>query len=160
MLIPLHGVRGAGKFAIIDDSDYEIISKSRWYSDGEYAIHGGARYTKSVKMHALINNTPNGMQTDHINGDTFDNRRCNLRSCTGSENAKNRCRQSNNTSGAKGVCLQRGNGLRRDRWKVRVMVNGKRKLVGHFQSVSEAGAAYERAAAAAFGAFRRDPAYQ
>ena len=41
-------------------------------------------------LHRVIANTPRHLQTDHINRDTLDNRRNNLRNCKASTNMRNR----------------------------------------------------------------------
>lgn len=87
MLIPLHGFRGKGEFAIIDDGDYALVKDRKWYIDENgYAIDNINR----ARMHRVIMNPPAGKVIDHINRNTLDNRRANLRICTIAENNKNK----------------------------------------------------------------------
>lgn len=75
-----------GKRAIIDDEDYELVSKYKWHFDGRYAAHKGR---KKIYMHRLImGKSP--LDVDHINRDKLDNRRKNLRFCTRSQNLLNK----------------------------------------------------------------------
>ena len=78
------------------------------------------------------------LDIDHINGNKSDNRICNLRHATRSENMFNRGRQKNNTSGMKGVTFCKCTGL----WRAQMMVNRKSVKVGRFNSKEEASAAY------------------
>ena len=82
-------------YTIIDDEDYSWLSQWKWYLSGSgYAVRHVSceKGYHSVYMHRLILNltSPNVLQTDHINGDRLDNRRCNLRAVTRSQNAQNR----------------------------------------------------------------------
>ena len=74
--------------AKVDDSDYELLSKYRWNYTNGYAQ--GKVNGKLIGMHRFIMRTPKGMVTDHINHDTLDNRRANLRICTHAQNMANR----------------------------------------------------------------------
>lgn len=65
---------------------------------------------------------------DHVNGDRLDNRLDNLREATYSQQQHNKGRQSNNTSGIKGVCWFESKQM----WAARVQVAGKRKFLGYF----------------------------
>ena len=90
-----------GKWALIDIEDYEICS-GRWtYS------HGYFTRTKKYKrqyLHRLIMNATKDQIVDHINGDTLDNRKCNLRIVNKSLNTLNRHNlDKRNTSGYTGV---------------------------------------------------------
>ena len=88
-----------------DLDDYELIRKYTWYkTDSGYAI---TTYKNNrIRMHRLIMGltvyNPDRV-VDHINHDTTDNRRANLRVCTSQENACNNKTPSNNTSGHIGV---------------------------------------------------------
>lgn len=88
-LIPLTQI----KFAKVDLDDFERVDKFNWYADyckntkGFYAK--GYDNKKRIKMHRLIMNTPNDLVVDHINHDTLDNRKKNLRNVTKGENNGN-----------------------------------------------------------------------
>lgn len=87
---------------------------------------------------------------DHRNVDPDDNRWSNLRvAVSRSHNSANRRRQSNNTSGFKGVYKARA------RWRARIDVGGKRMNLGTFDTPEEAHAAYFNAASLYFGEFAR-----
>lgn len=88
---------------------------------------------------------------DHINCDGLDNRLVNLREATLSQNSANMRRRNDNTSGAKGVCRRAGS----DKWSAEIMVAGKRRHLGQFESIEAAAAAYEAAAIKHFGEFAR-----
>src|SRR4051812_44709094 len=91
-LIPLHGKYGDGKFAIVDDADFDWLNQYKWFvtQDG-YASHW--RYIDGVrtnfKMHKMILEVPEGFLVDHKNQNTFDNRRDNLRQATRAQNNTN-----------------------------------------------------------------------
>lgn len=70
-------------------------------------------------------NIPDRMQVDHINGDGTDNRLCNLRLVTPSENKRNMRRLSNNSTGRVGVHLDK-NG----KYYAKAWFNGKPKHLG------------------------------
>ena len=77
-------LRNTGHYALIDEEDFEKVNSfSPWYeNDQGYAIKKTRRGGKniSIRMHTLINDTPKGLVTDHINGNRLDNRKENLRS--------------------------------------------------------------------------------
>ena len=86
-------LRNTGNKAIVDDDDYEkVVAFGSWYeNDGGYAIKKTRIEGKnvSIRMHILVNNTPKGLHTDHINGNRLDNRKKNLRTVTLTMNAWN-----------------------------------------------------------------------
>ena len=73
-----------GKFAIVDDEKFDVLSKIKWSMSHEYAANYKLGY-----MHRYLTKAPKGKVVDHINGNTLDNRIKNLRICTVSENARN-----------------------------------------------------------------------
>ena len=100
-----------GKFSIVDDEDFPLLSQFKWYAHLEhgyfYATRASSRdkvtgKQKVISMSRFIMNAPKGMLVDHKNGDTLDNRRKNLRICTHAENGRNRTK-INNKHGFKGL---------------------------------------------------------
>jgi hypothetical protein len=76
-------------------------------------------------------------QIDHINGDKTDNRACNLREATNSQNGKNLGLSKANASGCKGVSFEKYTG----RWKASIRVDGKSISIGRFSDIQDAIAA-------------------
>jgi len=128
-----------GFVAKVDECDLELLSGRHWIatvgqSGKPYATSGWGDDRRI--MHRMIVNAPDGMLVDHINGDTLDNRKENLRICTPSENIRNSKRRSTNTSGFKGVNFQCG------KWMARIMIHQKRYNLGLFDTPEEAHKAY------------------
>lgn len=137
-----------GKVAIVDDEDYEQVSKHKWYFTGGYARRDVVRIIRSrVYLHLVIAKRM-GLSgeddVDHINGDKLDNRRSNLRDATRTQNNCNRRLSNRNTSGYKGVSC------RPDRknkpFVANIQVNHRPKFLGAFATAEDAARAYDDAA--------------
>jgi hypothetical protein len=115
-----------GKKAVVDDSDFEWLNQWKWRFHHGYA----SRTSKNIMMHRVLNDTPEGFDTDHINRDKLDNRRCNLRTTTRSHNNLNAPAQSNSKSGVRGVWFSH----QWDRWYAQIKVDGKRLCLGSSKS--------------------------
>lgn len=145
-----------GMVAIVDDEDFQEIAQYRWQFQ---ALHGYAQRTRkkvegtprSILMHANIMRPEKGMDVDHINGNKLDNRRCNLRVCTRSQNLQNMKLRKDNRLGVKGVTFNKA----RQKYVAQITSNGKNKGLGYFLTIEEAKAAYDKAALEKFGAFAR-----
>jgi hypothetical protein len=143
--VTLGGRYGAGQFALVDDADYERVTKHRWHlTVGGYVASG-----PNVYMHRLVLKASKGQGIDHVNGDPRDNRRRNLRLCNQSQNAANRGVSKANTSGFKGVS-KKGNG-----WKAQIRFRYKDFYLGTFRSKKGAALAYREASRSLFGSFSR-----
>lgn len=88
---------------------------------------------------------------DHVNGIRDDNRFCNLREATRSENLQNKGASPSNHSGFKGVSFSKS----KRRWDARIVANKKRYYLGSFGTPEEAHAAYCAAARKYHGEFSR-----
>lgn len=147
----------------IDDIDSDVLSFN-WYAirgrTGFYAARG--MRTKSNQkietLHRVIFSKVLGRPlsseeiVDHINGNTLDNRRSNLRLATKQQNQFNRSKPQNNTSGYKGVTWNKN----AEKWKAQIGHAGTTLYLGYFDTPEEAALAYEEKAKELFGEFYRD----
>lgn len=143
-----------GKFALVDDEDYELIAQYKWTASQTgpglfYAMRQDGR--KTVYMHRFLLNPEKGKHVDHRNGDRLDNRRSNLRPATRSQNLCNSGKKRHNTSGFKGASWHRENQL----WEASIRKDGKRRTLGYFPTPEEAARAYDAAALQLHGQFAR-----
>lgn len=124
-----------GKVAIIDASDQSLISGHTWHArprrdgNGFYAAN-----SSGVRMHRLLLGIWDDRIVDHINGDGLDNRRCNLRSGTQSQNCVNR----QSTPGR----YLRGARPKKNLWQAYIKLDGRQRSLGYFATEDEAHAAY------------------
>lgn len=120
------------KYAIIDDDDFLLISKYKW----TLTSHGYAVTTdvQRIYMHRMINKTPSGMITDHINKNTLDNKKSNLRTTNSSVNAINTVLRKTNTSGYKGVHFAKNI----KKWEAYIFKDYKKIGLGFFVDIKDA----------------------
>ena len=106
----------------------------------------------------LVMDAQSDMVVDHINHNTLDNRRCNLRVCTRSENRRNGRKHRQSKARFKGVFYHAhgtysGKRGGKGRWRSYTRVKGKRIWLGYYATDIEAAMAYNRFAANEFGEF-------
>lgn len=147
-----------GMFAIVDSEDYERLSKFKWglLNKGEgYARRSLSKdgVWGSVLMHREVINAPKEKHVDHKNGNSFDNRKCNLRLCDRSQNMANRKTHKNNTCGLKGVRFHKSYKESSKRWEARIQFRGVSKSLGYFYTKEEAAKAYNDCAEKMHGEF-------
>jgi len=133
-----------GKFALVDDEDFERLSKYKWCLNNNYAgrrVTTGYRKSTIIYMHSVINGTTIGKDTDHINRNKLDNRRENLRTCSRSDNIRNTPARKDNKSGEK--CIRfRDDHFRNFPWELRVKTNSG-EVRKTFKTKEEAVEAYK-----------------
>jgi hypothetical protein len=124
----------------IDYEDIEKVSRYTWHAiydktiGNYYICH---RYDNKVngkgciKLHRLITDCPRSLEVDHINRDTTDNRKSNLRICTRFENQQN---LSNCKSGQTGVYFK----TRSQKWVANISKDKKRIYIGEYKTKEEA----------------------
>lgn len=139
-------INGKGKTleTLIDTNDLDLVKSfdGRFYgrynqkTDSFYVMGNSKMLNyqyKRIQLHRFITNAPKGKMVDHINHDTLDNRKSNLRLVNNSQNMQNRSgNQRNNTSGFRGVSFHKGTG----RWFAYVWVNGKRISLGLHKDIN------------------------
>ena len=138
---------------VIDDKDFEKIKGYKWiYGVGNRYV-GANVYNKGnrkqILLHRFIMSTPKGLHTDHINGNKLDNRKCNLRICTPSQNQMNSRKNITKSSKYKGVSW-----FKRDScWRAYISTKGKQFHLGYFKSEKNAAKAYNKKARKLFGIY-------
>lgn len=121
-----------------------VTRKGFWYAKRKVVRPDGK--ATSEMLHRFVLSAPKGLDVDHINGDTLDNRRENLRTATRSQNAINRhAKLPGKTSRFRGVSWDRHKG----RWRAFV----SRLHIGYFASEDAAAKAYDEAVRRLYGRF-------
>lgn len=145
---------GNGESALVDDEQFEWLSKYRWQNDGRYVsgevwknnFHDKPKNKgKKVYLHRVLLWCPKGFQVDHINGDGLDNRLENLRIVTPSQNSMNN-HTIRSKSGYKGVYPGRD-----EKWCAQIQKDNKCYCLGTFSTKKEAALAYNIKAKELFG---------
>jgi hypothetical protein len=163
---------GNGRATIVSDEDFERVNQFKWYASLSYEnkyyakrkewIKDENRTTRQGKyikkgfyrliaMHRFIMNAPPDMEVDHINGETLDNRRENLRLCTREQNTFNTRRRSNNKSGYKGVSWD----SQTKKWRATITFRKKFYDLGRFAEFEDAVKARKEKASELFSLFNR-----
>lgn len=140
-----------GMEIIVDDDIFLILKKYKLYLCNSFPNKNWypVVYNKKIKipLGRFILKPPNNKLIDHINRNTLDNRRKNLRICNYLENSRNRSKSINNKSGYKGV-IKIGN-----KWFANIVNKYKHYSLGYFQTPIEAAKAYDKKAKKLHGEF-------
>lgn len=152
-----------GQVALVDAADFQWLSQLRWRahlsqtSSAEFYASSHLRHAdglgRNVYMHRLILGLKrgDGLHGDHINGNTLDNRRSNLRIATPSQNHGNQGTPKNNTSGFKGVYWHEIG----KKWMASITFQNKQIYLGLHGDRKSAHAAYCAAGIKLYGEFFR-----
>ena len=142
--------------AIVDDVDSNIL-EVKWSGTGAgqqvlgYFNHRTTTLGRMVLERKIGRSLKRGEVTDHVNRNTFDCRRSNVRIATRSEMNQNKRTWDTNKSGYKGVSIHKQTG----RWQASITYNYKQKHLGLFDYPEQAYVAYCRAAEKYHGDFAR-----
>jgi hypothetical protein len=147
-----------GYVAVVDDEDADL-TKFKWHTNvGCYAARrvGPRMNRRTVFMHQVIlerilgHPLPAGLEPDHRDGTTLNNRRSNLRLATRGQNNTNR-KTREHTSRYRGVSWDG----HRQKWTAHIGTNNGQRNLGRFLSERDAAQAYNEAALAIHGEFAR-----
>ena len=136
-----------GKYATVDDEDYDWLMTWRWYtrryhqkqSSIFYACAWAGNGDQIISMHRLLMLHPTGLQVDHLNNNGLDNRKCNLRVATSRENRQNLARPG--TSKYPGVSWS----SQRSCWASQIKINDTIVNLGFYEVEVNAAIAYRHA---------------
>ena len=150
-----------GYKALVDDEDYERVSQFKWLAVKNkrkntvqvYAMTTVwiPKWKKSIALflhHFILSYNPKGLQVDHIDRNTLNNQKQNLRHCTNTENNYNKPK-GNFKNNYKGVHYY----AERNKFRVNINVNKKYIFIGYFDDEIEAAKAYNEAAIKYHGEF-------
>ena len=153
--VPLSGKKARGRVALVDDEDWDLVSRFSWWVV-EDAERGAGPYAcatvegrRQEYMHKLLADAPGGV--DHVDGNGLNNQRRNLRPANQSQNNMNARKQAGRSSRYKGVHRVKRTG----KWQAYINLKGKRRNLGTFATEEEAAGAYDAAARELFGEFAR-----
>lgn len=137
-----------GFFTVLDAADIGIIKDYKWFAH----VGRDKRYVyascSAGRMHRMLMGFPR-TEVDHENHNTLDNRRCNLRVATHSQNRANARLRRDAGSPYKGIVWNNGS------WIAQINAEGKHYYLGRFKDPIVAALAYDAAARAHFGEFAR-----
>jgi len=143
-----------GFVTLVDEADWPAVSEHTWCvfnarTKWPYAVSGSAGCRKGkLVLHRFLLDAPPGLYVDHVNGDTLDNRRENLRLVTPSDNHANQ-RAFGVSSRYRGVTYHAG------KWLARVRAHGSEHYLGRFVDEAEAARAVDRTLRAVWGEHAR-----
>ncbi len=159
-------LRNMDRYLLCDAKDYRRLSAYRWYARWNrkggncYAVAFVANARGSLRnlyAHRVVMNAQPGQMLDHINHNSLDCRRSNLRFSDHRTNARNavKAKKANRTSEYKGVSLVLNSDGSVQCWRARIHIGGKTRNIGQYGTEREAARAYDDAARRLFGEFAR-----
>lgn len=135
----------SGEAAIVDVEMLPVVLAVPWIAARQHGVtyarhnwrHDG-KYRKTQLAHVVLGHPLNGLMVDHINGNPLDNRRCNLRIVTARQNSWNRreFRTASKSSKFVGVYWCKA----KNKWRAQISIDGRRKMLGSFDTEEAAGA--------------------
>ena len=158
-------------YAFVDDEDFEMVSKYKWFLSIRSKTHFSARthskdHGRKISMHRFIMDVlDESCMIDHKDHNPLNNMKLNLRKCTGSQNQRNRTAKKTGRSKYLGVVYVKQMQKRfvqykneivtytSPGWAARAVVDGKAKHLGVFKDEIKAAKAYDKFVVENFGEF-------
>jgi hypothetical protein len=137
-------LRNCGLVARVSDQDFEYLDQYRWnLGNRQYAVRTHRKAdgpgSQAVVMHRQIMRAEKGQIIDHIDGDSLNNQRSNLRFASIALNTHNCASRRGSTSKYKGVCWAKDTG----RWQAQCKFRYQSIYIGQFDNEVEAARAYD-----------------
>jgi len=127
-----------GLVAIVDDADYECVSRRKWHAHSRGYACSSVSNTDgthgTILLHRFVLGLSGRTEIDHVNRNKLDCRRSNLRICSRSQNLHNTKRRSDSSNAYRGVSFSK----EKRKWVAYIDVGGKRIRLGYFDSAEEA----------------------
>ena len=143
-----------GETFVFDIEDYERVKQLCWHITPKGYVMSRAPWNPKLNMHRYLMgvDADSSIMIDHINHNTTDNRKCNLRLVSCSENRANTQATSRNHTGVVGVSRDKT----RNKWKAELTFKGITHHLGRFDSFDDAVAARKAAEEKYFGQYSYD----
>lgn len=153
------------KFALVDDADFDLLKQWKWcavfdkHTSSYYAVSNRHRWEKEkpivIKMSRIIMGAVKGEVVDHINHNTLDNRKSNLRKCSHAENQRNRKENKRSATGYKGVSVCTGltRYYKKPMFQAQIRVSGKLITLAYGEDTKKLAKVYNQSAKKHFGDF-------
>ena len=141
------------KVALVSDEDYDRVMEHKWCASWREDTRSFVAMSwiggKPVYLHHFVLGLRGAARIDHVNHETLDNQRENLRPATRSQNAANMRKQTGTSSKYKGVCWPKHT----RKWAAYIKVDYKRTHLGLYETEDAAARAYDAAVLDAWGEF-------
>lgn len=132
-----------GQLVLVDDAIYPLVVNLKWHlntygyvcqANKIYKVGKLGRTTITKFLHHVVLPPEEGLVTDHIDGNIYNNQLSNLRNVPQWVNMHNRSVQNNNTSGHKGISWNKI----QQQWHAYLWIKRKRYHLGYFDKLEDA----------------------